>query len=76
MAERDSQIAELFPGLSEEERKEADEKLRRYFDFIFRLHDRLASLEKEADFGALTEEDEIPNIGDGRTFTNQYGDTE
>jgi hypothetical protein len=70
--ENESLIAELFPGLPAERRKEADEVLRRYFALIFRLYNRLS---EEGNLSALTEEAELPRIEAGRTFTNQYEDT-
>lgn len=70
-------IEELFPGLPPEEQDEARHALRRYLSFILRLHARIASDPGERErLTALTELDRTSSIDTGRTFTNQYGDTD
>jgi len=69
-------IKDLFPGLSPEELEEAEENLRRYFAFVARLYDRIASdpLELER-LRALTEEYRLRRMETGRSFTSNHNDT-
>ena len=77
MSERYSLIAEIFPGLSTEELKEADEKLRQYLAFIVRLYERIMTDPKERErLLALTEKLRLHRMENGRTFTSEYPDTE
>ncbi|HVF60955.1 MAG TPA: hypothetical protein VNJ70_14205 [Thermoanaerobaculia bacterium] len=65
-------MTDLFPGLTPEEQEEARAALRRYLDFIVRLHGRIASDPEERErFAALTEQYRARRIEDGRSFTSQ-----
>lgn len=67
----------LFPGLTPEEAEEARHALRRYLSFILRLHGRIASDPAERErLAALTAPDSAGSMEPGRTFTNQYSDTD
>jgi hypothetical protein len=75
MSEKQSAIPILFPDLSPEELKEADEVLRRYFAFIIRLYNRINTNQKQEQADFLTEEQVSGNKDTGRTFTSKYDDT-
>jgi hypothetical protein len=77
MQSQQTTLETLFPGLSEEEQEEARHALRRYLAFIVRLHARIASDPAERErFAALTAPDRTGSMDSGRTFTNQYSDTD
>ena len=70
-------IKDLFPDLTPEKEKEAEENLRRYFAFIARLYDRIASDPHERErLQALTEEYRLRRMEAGRSFTSTHSDTE
>lgn len=67
----------LFPGLTPEGEKEARHALRRYLSFILRLHARIAADPGERErLAALTTPTSAGSMDTGRTFTNQYPDTD
>lgn len=66
--------ATLFPGLSPEELRNAEEIFRRYFLFIARLCDRIAA--EDQNLPALTEGQYAGSMDTGRTFINQRSDTD
>jgi len=69
-------MTDLFPGLTPEEQEEARAALRRYLDFVVRLHGRIASDPDERErFTALTREHNTRSMDDGRSFTSQIRDT-
>lgn len=74
MSEKPKTISILFPDLSPEELKEADEAFRRYFAFIIRLYNRLESKRKEA-AGPSTKAASGGKKEPGRTFIKEYDDT-
>jgi hypothetical protein len=70
-------IKDLFPDLSPEKEKEAEENLRRYFAFVARLYDRIVSEPHGRDrLQALTEEYRLRRMDAGRSFTSTSSDTE
>jgi hypothetical protein len=70
-------IKDLFPDLAPEKEKEAEENLRRYFAFVARLYDRIASdLHEQERLQVLTEEYRLRRMEAGRSFTSNHNDTE
>ncbi len=77
MSKPPTTIKDLFPDLSPEDEKEAEENLRRYFAFIVRLYDRIVSDPHELErLKALTRTMRGHSMGVGRSFTSQTQDTE
>lgn len=77
MQTEQTSIDTLFPGLAPEEQDEARHALRRYLAFIMRLHARIASDPAERErLASLTAPDRPGSMDPGRTFTNQYSDTD
>ena len=70
-------IRDLFSGLPPEKEREAEENFRRYFAFVARLYDRIASSPDELKrLHALTEEYGLRRMEAGRTFTSNHNDTD
>ena len=77
MQSQQTTLETLFPGFAPEEEKEARHALRRYLAFILRLHTRIAADPGERErLAALTAHYHPSSMDPGRTFTNQYSDTD
>jgi len=77
MQSQQTTLQTLFPGLAPEQEEEARRALRRYLSFILRLHARIAADPAEREhLAALTVERQAGSMDSGRTFTNQYSDTD
>ncbi len=77
MDKRSITIQQLFPNHSPDEQKEIETALDRYLDLVELIYEDIKSVpELYEQLRALTAQSAARTMGNGRSFTRQYHDTD
>lgn len=77
MQTQETTIQQLFPNHSPDEQKEIEAALDRYLDLVELVYEDIKSVpELYKQLRALTAQSAARTMGNGRSFTRQYHDTD